>query len=80
MFDNNWDLSARRAVAVASQMTRIEDFDIARMTVSGHASNSPIDNRNTRIARQTNRRVEIIVTHGQAKLLDDVQLLEQRNN
>ena len=56
MFDNNWDLSARRAVAVAGQMIRIENFDTSRMTVSGHASNKPQDHNDTRKARQTNRR------------------------
>jgi chemotaxis protein MotB len=64
MFDNNWDLSAKRAVAVASQMIRVADFDTSRMTVTGHASNQPLMNENSIVARQANRRVEIIVTRG----------------
>jgi chemotaxis protein MotB len=77
MFDNNWDLSAKRAVAVATQMTRIGDFDTGRMTVSGHASNKPLDESNTVNARQTNRRVEISVMHGTPT---DLGLIDLENN
>lgn len=77
MFDSNWDLSAERAVAVASQMTLVDDFDISRMTVAGHASNQPLDDARTRIARQANRRVEIVVNQGEAKQLDPIELLKQ---
>ena len=77
MFDSNWDLSAQRAVAVAAQMTRVETFDVSRMTVSGHASNQPRNNAKTRLARQENRRVEIIVSQGEPREFDAVELLKQ---
>lgn len=77
MFENNWDLSAERAVAVANQMIRIVDFDSSRMTVSGLASNEPLIDSNTIVARQTNRRVEIIVLQGKPTVLDDLDLLSQ---
>jgi len=77
MFDNNWDLSAQRAVAVATQMTRVADFDVGRMTVSGHASNEPKNKANTLAAHQANRRVEIIVTHGKATDKGVLELLQQ---
>ena len=76
MFDNNWDLSAKRAVAVATQMTRIEDFDTGRMPVSGHASNKPLNDANTIAARRINRRVEISVIHGKATDLGSINLLQ----
>lgn len=77
MFDSNWDLSAERAVAVGSQMTIIDDFDISRMTVAGHASNQPLDEAKTRLARQTNRRVEIVVNQGLPVEMDPIELLKQ---
>jgi chemotaxis protein MotB len=76
MFDNNWDLSAKRAVAVASQMTRIENFDTSRMTITGHASNKPLIRAETQVARQANRRVEIIVAQGKPTELESINLLE----
>ena len=77
MFDSNWDLSAERAVAVAAQMRRVETFDMSRMTVSGHASNQPRNNANTQLARQENRRVEIVVSQGEPKEFDPIELLKQ---
>ncbi len=76
MFENNWDLSAKRAVAVASQMMRIADFDTARMTVTGHGANKPLMPGNSASARQANRRVEIVVVQGSAKEADTLNLLE----
>ncbi len=76
LFDNNWDLSAKRAVAVASQMARIESFDHARVTVAGHASNKPRDTGNSIAARRNNRRVEIIVSQGKPTEFEPVKLLD----
>lgn len=77
MFDSNWDLSAQRALAVATQMRSVNDFDISRMTVSGHASNEPLNDAKTQLARQANRRVEIVVNQGEPKQLDPIDLLKQ---
>ena len=77
MFDSNWDLSAQRALAVATQMRLVNDFDISRMTVSGHASNKPLNDAKTQLARQANRRVEIVVNQGEPKQLDPIDLLKQ---
>jgi chemotaxis protein MotB len=78
MFDNNWDLSAKRAVAVATQMTRVEDFNASRMTVTGHASNQPLIRENSVSARQANRRVEIIVTRGSPSDLGEIAVEDER--
>lgn len=77
LFENNYDLSAKRAVAVASQMMRIASFDPGRMTVTGHASNKPLMTGNSAVARQKNRRVEIVVVQGTPKELDSLELLNQ---
>ncbi|MFT5161546.1 MAG: chemotaxis protein MotB [Alteromonadaceae bacterium] len=79
LFDNNWDLSAKRAVAVATQMTRVDSFDTSRMSVSGFASNQPLIDRDTRLARQRNRRVEVIITHGKATELKSLKLPDGKN-
>lgn len=70
LFDSNWDLSAKRAVAVASQMAKVTTFDMVRVTVSGHASNQPRVKGNSIEARRNNRRVEIIVNQGKPTELD----------
>lgn len=76
LFSSNWDLSAKRAVAVASQMTRIETFDATRLTVAGHASNIPLVSGNSIAARRKNRRVEIVINQGKATEVDPVKLLK----
>lgn len=76
LFNNNWDLSAKRAVAVASQMLRVETFDNARVSVAGHASNMPLVDGDSIAARRKNRRVEIVVTQGKATEGDPVKLLD----
>jgi chemotaxis protein MotB len=77
LFQNNWDLSSRRAVAVAAQMLRISTFDSSRMTVTGHASNKPLQQGDSAAARQANRRVEIVVIQGSPKELEALELLRQ---
>ena len=77
IFESNWDLSAERAVAVAQQMLRVDDFDTARLTVTGHASNKPLIDRDTRAARQANRRVEIVITQGKPMSLGELEILKQ---
>ena len=76
LFDSNWDLSAKRAVAVATEMSRVESFNMARVTVSGHASNVPLINSNSIAARRKNRRVEISVMQGKAAETDPLRLVD----
>lgn len=78
MFENNWDLSAKRAVAVASQMMRVEQFDTSRMTVTGHGANQPLNTSNSLQARQENRRVEIVVVQGKPKALEALEMIQQK--
>lgn len=77
LFQNNWDLSSQRAVAVAAQMLRVATFDSSRMTVTGHAANKPLRQGDSAAARQANRRVEIVVVQGSPKELDALELLRQ---
>ncbi|MFT4928563.1 MAG: chemotaxis protein MotB [Phenylobacterium sp.] len=76
LFDSNWDLSAKRAVAVATEMSRVEQFNMGRITVSGHASNVPLIKSNSIAARRKNRRVEISVMQGKAAETDPLRLLD----
>ncbi len=67
LYSNNWDLSAKRAVAVATEMQKVPDFDKARMVVIGHAETRPLVPNEDGESRKRNRRVEISIMQGKAK-------------
>ncbi len=67
LYTNNWDLSAERAVAVASEMQKVSGFDKSRMVVVGHAETRPLVPNDSEEARRRNRRVEISILQGKAK-------------
>lgn len=66
MHSSNWDLSSSRAVAVAEEMLRVENFDHTRLTVRGLADTRPLVPNNTEDNRRRNRRVEISIMQGSA--------------
>lgn len=59
-FQNNWDLSVARAMAVLKEML---DQGVApeRLSVTGHAEFSPVASNDNEEGRSKNRRVEIIL-------------------
>lgn len=67
MYSSNWDLSSRRAVAVAEVMQRVDDFSADRLLVMGHADTKPLAPNNSSENRRRNRRVEIAIMQGKAK-------------
>lgn len=67
LYSNNWDLSATRAVAVATVMERVRGFDKNRMVVVGHADTRPLVPNDSDADRRRNRRVEISILQGKAK-------------
>ncbi|MGI5308846.1 flagellar motor protein MotB [Rheinheimera sp. WS51] len=71
---NNWDLSAKRAVSVATEMVKAPGFDRTRLVVVGHADTKPLVPNNTTADRRRNRRVEISIMQGKAKESDIVSL------
>jgi len=74
LYFNNWDLSAKRAVAVASEMQKVRGFDKNRMVVIGHAETRPLVPNTDLESRKRNRRVEISIMQGKAKESDPIQV------
>jgi len=67
LYINNWDLSSKRAVAVASELQKVPGFDKTRMMVVGRAETRPLVPNDSREDRRRNRRVEISILQGKAK-------------
>lgn len=67
LYTNNWDLSAKRAVAVATEMQKVPTLDKARMVVIGRADTRPLEPNVDDESRRRNRRVEISIMQGKAK-------------
>ena len=67
LYINNWDLSSKRAVAVASELQKVAGFDKTRMMVVGRAETRPLVPNDSREDRRRNRRVEISILQGKAK-------------
>lgn len=76
LFNNNWDLSSTRAVAVATEMINAPNFDKNRITVMGHAETRPLVPNNSASNRRKNRRVEIAITQGKAKESESINVTE----
>ncbi len=74
LYSNNWDLSAMRAVAVASEMQKVSGFDKNRMVVVGHADTRPLVPNEDTDSRKRNRRVEISIMQGKAKESDPIEI------
>jgi len=67
MYSSNWDLSSRRAVAVAEEMLTVDDFSADRLVVNGFADTKPLAPNNSSENRRRNRRVEIAIMQGKAR-------------
>jgi chemotaxis protein MotB len=74
LYSSNWDLSSKRAVAVAHELVQVKGFDVKRMKVVGMASNNPIVPNDSPDNRARNRRVEIAIEQGKAKESAEIQL------
>ncbi|MBM7038133.1 flagellar motor protein MotB [Vibrio ulleungensis] len=74
LYRSNWDLSSQRAVSVAHEMEKVKGFDHARLRVRGMADTEPLNDNSTRELRALNRRVEINIMQGKAKLSDEVSV------
>jgi len=73
LFQNNWDLSVQRALAVANQMLVVPDFDHNRLIIQGLADTQPRMPNNTVANRRQNRRVEITVAQGKPKYSQPIE-------
>lgn len=74
LYSSNWDLSSKRAVAVADVLLQVKGFDPKRMKVVGMASNNPIVPNDSPDNRARNRRVEIAIEQGKAKESEEIQV------
>jgi chemotaxis protein MotB len=76
LYRSNWDLSSQRAVAVAEELRRAQGFDESRMAVVGKADTAPLLSEDEADARTRNRRVEISINQGKAKVSKPISVLE----
>ena len=64
-YRSNWELSSARAVTVAHGVLSDGSVNSDRVVVEGHADTEPLVPNDSRSNRATNRRVEIILVHGE---------------
>lgn len=76
LFDSNWDLSSKRAVAIAHEMIKVPGFDQTRLIVAGHADTRPLVPNTNALNRRRNRRVEISINQGKAKESEPIQVTQ----
>jgi chemotaxis protein MotB len=75
LYRSNWDLSSQRAVAVAEELRKAPGFDESRMSVVGKADTAPLPGDDAN-ASSRNRRVEISIKQGKAKISQPISVLE----
>lgn len=76
LFNSNWDLSSKRAVAIAHEMIKVPGFDQTRLIVAGHADTRPLVPNTNSLNRRRNRRVEISINQGKAKESEPIQITQ----
>lgn len=76
LYRSNWDLSAQRAVAVAEELRKADNFDENRMAVIGLAASEPLVEGDEPESRSKNRRVEIAIEQGKAMKADPISVLD----
>lgn len=77
LYSSNWDLSSKRAVAVAHELVKVKGFDQQRMKVVGMASSAPLVANESSSTRARNRRVEISIEQGKALESDEILVGEE---
>jgi len=76
LFNSNWDLSSKRAVAIAHELIKVPNFDQTRLVVAGHADTRPLVPNSNALNRRRNRRVEISINQGKAKESEPIQVIQ----
>lgn len=79
LYTNNWDLSAKRAVEVATVMVSVDNFDKDRVVVMGRADTKPLVPNDSGVNRTRNRRVEISIMQGKAKVSEPISVGESES-
>ena len=73
LYRSKWDLSSQRAVSVAHVMLKVEEFTENRLIVQGMADTQPLTDDENELRR--NRRVEISIMQGKAKLSAPISVM-----
>ncbi len=76
LFTSNWDLSSKRAVAIAHEIIKVPNFDQTRLLVVGNADTKPLVPNTNALNRRKNRRVEISINQGKAKETDPISIIQ----
>lgn len=76
LYTSNWDLSSKRAVAIAHELIQVPEFEQSRLIVAGHADARPLVPNTNALNRRRNRRVEIAINQGKAKETEPISLQE----
>lgn len=76
IYSSRWDLSSKRAVAVAEEMLKVDDFSEDRLVVMGYSDTKPLVPNNSEENRKRNRRVEISVMQGKAAESDPMDVID----
>ena len=69
-FDSNWDLSAKRAIAMMKLLTGNFRLPEDRFAIGGYADTVPLDSNSTPEGRAHNRRVDIVILNQQALIAE----------
>jgi chemotaxis protein MotB len=67
-FNNNWELSSARSIAILQLMMTKFQIPVQRMAVSGYADVAPIASNETEAGRVRNRRVDVVILSSQAAM------------
>lgn len=76
IYTSKWDLSSKRAVAVAEEMLAVDGFSEDRLVTMGFADTKPIVPNNSAANRAKNRRVDIAIMQGKAKESDPINVVD----
>ena len=74
LYTSNWDLSSKRAVAIAHELVEVPGLDQSRLLVVGHADTRPLVPNTNALNRRRNRRVEIAINQGKARVSEPISL------
>jgi len=71
---NNWFLSAMRAQTVMEELFKASDLPAEQFSISGYGEHHPVQSNDNEIGKEQNRRIEILITAGFVRHLQDAGL------
>ena len=76
---NNWDLSCLRASSVVQALQNKYGVDPKRLTAGGRGEYNPLTNNSSDVAKQRNRRTQIIITPKLDQFMDLIDKAPEEN-